>query len=106
MWTGGCCELRREPVPDPLEARFTHADGTRALGRCQPQPGIRLAALELPCMSVTPHDPCFTRGNLSPSPPTPQHCPECPARVRTQSHVSSSRTCHPLRHRADGPFSA
>ena len=70
---GGALSSGGSPVPDPLEARVAHADGTRALGRCQPQPGIRLAALELPCMSVTPHAPCFTWGNLSPSPPTPHN---------------------------------
>lgn len=75
MWTGGAVSSGESPVPDPREARFTHTDGTRALGRWQPQPGIRPAALELPCVSVTPHAPCFTRGKLSPRHPPPNTAP-------------------------------
>lgn len=106
MWTEGCCELRREPRSRPsggsVHPRRWYQGSGEVPAAAWDSPGSPGVAVHV-C-----HSPrsLLHMGKPEPLATHPQHCPKSPTRVRTQSHVSSSRMCHPLRHRADGPFSA
>lgn len=97
MWPGG------RPAPDPLEARFHPHRWYQGSGRqCQPQPGIRPAALS--CSACAhPHAPA-SHGKPEPHHSTPNTAPRAQPWSTEVHRFFLLEPVPSLRHRADVPF--